>query len=127
MAKITKERQDAKMSHRKENFSLTVYSVMDAEKKRCLAELRIYDRSDRETVYACFWLLCENWTSGSGSANGCGIHLGSCAASEAIKNAGIKLDAPIYGRGEEGIRTAMSEIAIDICKSTNFFIFKTHN
>lgn len=100
---------------------------MDAEKKRCLAELRIYHRPDRERVYACFWLLCENWTSGSGYAGGYGYHKGSGAASEAIENAGIKLDAPIAGRGDEAIKAAMEEIARDICKSTNFFIYRTHN
>lgn len=127
MAKIIKEKQSAKVAHRKDDYALTTYSVMDADKKRCLAEIRIYYRSFRENVYACFWLLCENYTSGSGYAGGYGYHKGSGAASAAIESAGIKLDAPIHGRGDSAIETAMEEIAKDICKSTNFFIYRTHN
>lgn len=77
-----------------------------------LAVLRIYAGRSKSAsrVYASVWV--HNKCAGSGWAGGYGYHKSSAAASEALTNAGIKLDEPISGRGDNVIADALHAVGI---------------
>lgn len=77
-----------------------------------LAVLRIYSARSRKAsrIYASIWV--HNKCAGSGWAGGYGYHKASAAALEALTNAGIKLDEPISGRGDNAIADALRAIGI---------------
>lgn len=67
------------------------------------------------TVYCVLWANNDERTIvGHGEAGGYGYHKQSSALSDAIRNAGIKLDKSISGVGETAEREALQAIARDI-------------
>lgn len=89
-------------------------------------ELRLYGTGN--TNSACLWIndnKSEIHTSGSGSAGGYGYHRPSAAAAEAIRNAGIELDADISGRGNSAIEDAVKAIA-EMMGYNQIFVHHAH-
>lgn len=73
-------------------------------------------RSNRaSTVYCVLWASNdERIITGHGEAGGYGYHKQSAALSDAIRNAGIKLEKSISGVGDGAEREALQAIARDI-------------
>jgi len=106
--------------HRKENKCyfdsyVALVPALDWEGKPTMktpVEVRLYGTGNTNT--ACLWIHDSSNsgvnTSGSGQAGGYGYHRPSAAASEAIRNAGIKLSEDIAGRGNGSIETAVKAI-----------------
>jgi hypothetical protein len=87
------------------------YKVLDATKRRCVAELRLYATDGSHT--AALWVHAtpkRNLVRGSGRASGYGYHRASAAAEMAIEAAGIKLEAHFGGKGDRAINTALEAI-----------------
>lgn len=96
-------------AHRRDKYWCYTYRVLDAAKRREVAELRIYASNGKHT--ACLWLNgTKHVVRGSGSAGGYGYHRASAAAEAAIEAAGIRLEAHFGGKGDRATRTAMEAI-----------------
>lgn len=100
-------------NYRKENgfygeyMILSVNSAGGIDKK---VSLRLY--STQAKNYACIWISGNGeMLSGSGSAGGYGYNRMSAACSDAILNAGFKLDTSIAGVGESAVKEALLAIA----------------
>lgn len=61
--------------------------------------------SGMQPVRACVWIKPSahgaDWTTGRGSASGCGYHKESQAIADAVSNAGIRLYGNPYGRHDD--------------------------
>lgn len=95
--------------HRREPHWCYSCKVLDATKRKEVAELRIYATNGKHT--ACLWVNgAKGVVRGSGSAGGYGYHRASAAAEKAIAAAGIRLAASFGGKGNRSIKTAMAAI-----------------
>lgn len=96
---------------------ISLISVI-AEKDGKIAEIidaRCYmgKSSNASVVYSSVWVhSCEYYTSGRGKAGGYGYCKQSAAISEALHNAGIRLDHDLSGRGMSAAIEACEAIAI---------------
>lgn len=95
-AKIIKKAENAKQMDNKELVS--VYSLivrLPSGKMREVITVKCYmgRSASASVVHAVMWVRCADghWTSGSGSAGGCGYHKESAAIASAISSAGIEL------------------------------------
>ena len=96
------------ISHRKEGNAFYSFSLIDLDKGKECAVLRLYNSVSGARNYACLWVFGEPfYCSGSGFAGGYGYHRPSAAAQNAFDTAGIKLAEPIDGRGDSAIEDAM--------------------
>ena len=79
-------------------------------------------------------ITCILWTEGSHNANASGyngtygLHRGSAALADAIRNAGIKLTDNISGCGNDAMREALLAIARADCPEAKILgVFEAHN
>lgn len=79
-------------------------------------------------------VTCILWTHGGHNANASGyngtygLHRGSAALADAIRNAGIKLSEDIAGRGYDAMREALLAIARADCPDAKILgVFEAHN
>ena len=108
-AKLTQERQNAvNRSHNKEIISTYNAVVSTKNGLKDVVNIRSYmGRSNMASVvYSSIWVNGKNfWTSGAGSAGGCGYHKESAAIDEAIQSAGIELFGNLFESGNTKKRT----------------------
>ena len=97
----------------------------------------------RELVIARFYaslrrganrVTCILWTNGGHNANASGynetygLHRGSAALADAIRNAGIVLSENISGCGDDAVRDALLAIARADCPDAKILgVFEAHN
>lgn len=108
------------------------YSVL-AETENGIRELviaRLYASLRRGTNR----VTCILWTNGGHNASASGyngtygLHRGSAALADAIRNAGIKLSEDIAGRGYDAMREALLAIARADCPEAKILgVFEAHN
>lgn len=108
-------------AHRKEDKFYYEYLLINRNMRK-IASLRLY--STGQTIYACLWIMKDDWASGSGKAGGWGYHKASAAASEAFRTAGFKFDEEISGRGESAVQDALLAVAAHL--NEDCVIFTAH-
>lgn len=111
-AVLTKSRHDGKVAqNRKEKHFYGQYTVLDSKDGRELVTIRVYHTNSR--AYAAVWVSGDDnlYVSGGGWAGGYGYHRPSAAVDSALRDAGIKLDEAIDGRGDQAIRDAALAVA----------------
>lgn len=101
-------RSDNIVEDRKEKHFYQEYALIDLDKKRAVAILRVY--ATNKMSYACLWLhFCAD-TRGSGKAGGYGYHRPSAACARAFQSTGIELQHSIAGVGDSAIMGAMEAL-----------------
>lgn len=96
-AKITKQVKNAR-NRGGEKETVSKYLVLDKNGKE-FVDCRVYMGRSRSasTVYASIWVNGDGvYTTGKGSAGGCGYHKESAAIGSAISDAGIELYGDMY-------------------------------
>lgn len=95
-AKIVKKQDNARRPDNKEMvsvFSLVVRMPDGSMREAITARCYMGRSTSASVVHAVLWVCCADgdWTSGSGSAGGCGYHKESAALADAVRSAGIEL------------------------------------
>lgn len=79
----------------------------------------------RARNYCCLWIRCKAvQVSGGGSAGGYGYHRASAAMDAAMRNAGIKPEYDISGRGRNAMLEAIKSMAKEL-GYMNFYILES--
>lgn len=102
-----KQKKDFNVNYRKENDFWCSYIVLDKDFYPWV-DCRFYCTKGG-TVYCCIWVSGEKHFSATGRATGWGYEKKSAALQEALNNAGLKLNASIWGTGE--IKSTVEAIA----------------
>ena len=120
------------INHRKdrhftESYIGLVFAEKDVKKVKEVCELRLY--CTQSVAYACVWVhddTANEYTSGSGRADGGGYHRPSAAAAEAIKSAGYEMDETIDARGDMAIREAVAAICRYYYPTKHIYVVHAH-
>lgn len=111
---------------RRENGFYREIAVLDPATGRAPVVARIY-WPGQTTVYCALWIGAgDKWGRGAGTAGGGGYHKPSAALADAIRDAGIKLSAPISGVGDAAMEEACEAIARAVTGKRRFIVHTAH-